>query len=309
MNLGPIRNLLRSITTAMAAVSIAAVAIPPSLAAEPALVSALRDKGAQIVPLGPLGGLAGYLVTPAGGAGYSLYITDDGHGVAGLLYGPDGTLITGGQLAAARGANRPAGAAPRPAPGPAPGPASNALNPAADVAGAGPRDLSVPGEAARPGRSTTVSRAALFERSASAFGFTLGERGPLAVLFADPGCPWSRSAVARIGREAMAGRLRLHVVPVALLGAASARRAAAIAASPDPARAWFARNAGPGGPGSQDARDRIQRNNALFDAWGERSVPLTAHRSMHGGIAGGGIVHRVGDIADLDAWLRELGHE
>ena len=305
MNLGPITKLFQIVSTTIAAVS---VAIPPSHAAEPALVSALRDKGAQIVPLGPRGGLAGYLVTPAGGAGYSLYITNDGHGVAGLLYGPDGTLITGGQLAAMRGANPPAGAAP----GPVPGPASNAPNPAADAAGAGPKDLSDPGEAATPGGTAGVYRAALFERSASAFGFTLGERGPLAVLFADPGCPWSRSAVARIGREAMAGRLRLHVVPVALLGAASARRAVAIAAGPDPAQAWFTRNPGPDGPGGsghQDARDRIQRNNALFDAWGERSVPLIAHRTMQGGIAGGGIVHRVGDIADLDAWLRELGRE
>ena len=286
MNLSPITKLFQIVSTIIAAVSVAAVTIPPSLAAEPALVSALRDKGAEIVPLGPRGGLAGYLVTPAGGAGYSLYITDDGHGVAGLLYGPDGTLITGDQLASMRGENPPAVA--------------------------GPKDLSDPGEAATPGTSTGLSRAALFERSASAFGFTLGERGPLAVLFADPACPWSRSAVARVGREAMAGRLRLHVVPVALLGAASARRAAAIAAGPDPARAWFARNVGrggPGAPGSQDARDRIQRNNALFDAWGERSVPLIAHRTMQGGIAGGGIVHRVGDIADLDAWLRELGHE
>ena len=283
MNLGPITKLFQIVSTTIAAVSVAAVAIPPSHAAEPDLVSALRDKGAEIVPLGPRGGLAGYLVTPAGGAGYSLYITNDGHGVAGLLYGPDGTLITGDQLASMRGENPPAGA--------------------------GPKDLSVPGKAATPGGSTGGSRAALFERSASAFGFTLGERGPLAVLFADPNCPWSRSAVARIGREAMAGRLRLHVVPVALLGAASARRAVAIAAGPDPAQAWFARDAGPGGLGSQEARDRIQRNNALFDAWGERSVPLIAHRTMKGGIAGGGIVHRVGDIADLDAWLRELGRE
>ena len=61
------------------------------------------------MPLGPRGGLAGYLVTPVGGAGYSLYVTNDGHGVAGLLYGPDGVLLTGGQLAAVRGENRPAG--------------------------------------------------------------------------------------------------------------------------------------------------------------------------------------------------------
>ena len=261
-------------------------------------MSALRDKGAQIMPLGARGGLAGYLVTPVGGAGYSLYVTGDGHGVAGLLYGPDGVLITGGQLAAVRGENRPAGAAPSSA--------SGAPNPTMNVEGAGARDSGASAEAATPDTSTGVSRAVLFERSASAFGFTLGERGPLVVLFGDPGCPWSRSAVARIGREAMAGRLRLHVVPVALLGAASAHRAAGIAASSDPAQAWFARDDGPAG---RHARDLIARNNALFDTWGERSVPLIAYRTARGGAAGGGIAHRVGDIADLGAWLRELGHE
>ena len=293
MNSGPIAKFLQNIAPLIAAVSVAAVAIPASRAAEPDLVSALRDKGAQIVPLGPRGGLAGYLVTPVGGAGYSLYVTGDGHGVAGLLYGPDGVLITGGQLAAVRGENRPAGAAPSSA--------SGAPNPTANVEGAGARDSSAFAEAVTPDRSTGVSRAVLFERSASAFGFTLGERGPLVVLFGDPHCPWSRSAVARIGREAMAGKLRLHVVPVALLGAASAHRAAG--SPPVPIRRK---------PGSRatmvrpvlHARDRIARNNAAFDSWGERSVPLIAYRTMQGGIA-----HRVGDIADLNAWLRELGDE
>ena len=256
-------------------------------------MSALRDKGAQIVPWSPHRGLAGYLVTPVGGAGYSLYVTDDGHGVAGLLYGPDGVLITGAQLAVVRGESRLAGTAPSSA--------SGAPNPTANVEGAGVRDSAVPTETATPDTSTGVSRAALFERSASAFGFTFGERGPLVVLFGDPLCSWSRSAVARIGREAMAGKLRLHVVPVALLGAASAHRAAGIAASSNPAQAWFARTDGPSGV---QARERIAGNNALFDAWGERSVPLIAYRTMQGGIA-----HRVGDIADLGAWLRELGHE
>ena len=100
----------------MAAVLVAVVAIPAARAADPDLVSALRDKGAQITPLGASGGLTGYLVTPVGGAGYSLYVTNDGYGVAGLLYGPDGMLITGGQLAAVRGENRPAGTAPNPLP-------------------------------------------------------------------------------------------------------------------------------------------------------------------------------------------------
>ena len=58
------------------------------------------------------------------------------------------------------------------------------------------------------------------------------------------------------------------------------------------------------GPAGKDARDRIARNNAVFDAWGERSVPLIAYRAKQGGI-----VHRVGDIADIGAWLRELEDE
>ena len=293
MNSGSITKLRQNITTIMAAVSVAVVAIPAARAAELDLVNALRDQGAQIVPLGPRGGLTGYLVTPVGGAGYSLYVTNDGHGVAGLLYGPDGVLLTGRQLAAVRGENRLAGAAPSSA--------SGAPNPAANVEGAVVRDSGASTETATPDTSAGVSRAALFEHSASAFGFTLGERGPLVVLFGDPGCPWSRSAVARIGREAMAGKLRLHVVPVALLGAASAHRAAGIAASSNPAQAWFARTDGSSGV---QARERIAGNNALFDAWGERSVPLIAYRAMQGGIA-----HRVGDIADLGAWLRELGDE
>ena len=268
MNSGPITKLRQNITTIMAAVSVAVVAIPAARAAEPDLVSALRDQGAQIMPLGARGGLAGYLVTPVGGAGYSLYVTNDGHGVAGLLYGPDGALLTGRQLAAVRGENRPAGTAPKPLPMLAPSGAASvapvgreAGPPGCGVTGIAPpegastmnahgvgaRNPAVPVEVATRVTANGISRAALFERAASAFGFTLGERGPLVVLFGDPLCPWSRSAVARIGREAMAGKLRLHVVPVALLGAASAHRAAGIAASSNPAQAWFARTRWSGG--------------------------------------------------------------
>ena len=279
----------RSTARAMAAVLAAAAAIPAARAGEPDLVSALRGNGAQIVQLGVRGELAGYLVIPPGGAGYSLYVTGDGHGVAGLLYGPDGALVTGGQLAAARDPTDLAGAAP---------PGSPVAT--ASVAPAGRNETQAATRSAAES-AAAPSTPALFERAASAFGFTLGERGPLVVLFGDALCPWSRAAVARLGSEAIAGKLRLHVVPVALLGAASAHRAAAIAASPDPAQAWFARTDGPAGP---QARDRIARNNALFDAWGERSVPLIAYRTALGGIA-----HRVGDIDDPGAWLRELGDE
>ena len=57
MNAGPIAKLRQNITTIMAAVSVAAVAIPAARAAELDLVNALRDKGAQIMPLGARGGL------------------------------------------------------------------------------------------------------------------------------------------------------------------------------------------------------------------------------------------------------------
>ena len=249
------------------------------------LVSALRANGAEIVSLGSRGGLDGYFVTPAKGAGYNLYVTKDGHAVAGLLYGPDGMEITGAQLAAAR-------------------------RPAADLAqgvgGTTPETL-VP-ETAAPAMtahaapdtggpaSSSPSRTGLFERSAAAFGFTLGERGPLAVLLGDPICSFSRSTAARLGRAALDGLLQLRVVPVAVLGAEAARRAVAIAAHPEPARAWFEG----GGTADPTGAERIARNNALFDEWGATAVPLIAWQTRDGAVG-----HRVGDIDDVDAWLTD----
>ena len=250
----------------------------------PATIAALRARGARTRALGERGGLAGYLVELADGGAYALYLTPDGHAVAGLLYAPDGTLLTGGQLAAGRGAAGPGGA------------------------------LDAEGRAARPGTDATVRTAhavegagagpdaeARFERAASAFGFTLGHTGPLAVLFADPGCRWSRSAAARLGQQALAGRLRLRVVPVGLLGAASARTAAGIASSPDPAAAWFGGDVPPPQP---EGGTRIAHNNALYEAWGETGVPLIVRRDARGRVA-----HRVGDVDDVAAWLEGLPHE
>ena len=268
-------HLLLSGLVALTAVSMAAA--PPVKAAEGAgqrdLIEALRSGGAQVVALGARGGLDGYFVTPAEGAGYGLYLTGDGHAVAGLLYGPDGMEITGAQLAAARSGAQ--GGAARPA---APGTDAAIATAHAAGEGAGPPSP------------------ALFERTAGAFGFTLGDRGPLVVLFGDAACPWSRSAAARLGRGALDGRLRLHVVPVAVLGAAAARRAAGIAASPDPASAWFEG----GGTADRGGAERIARNNALFEEWGAAAVPLIVWRG-----SGGEVRHRVGDVDDVGAWLRD----
>ena len=317
----------------LAAVSIVTMAaIPSSFAAgEADLLTALRAKGAQVLPLGSRGGLAGYFVTPAKGAGYSLYLTATGHAVAGLLYGPDGALITEDQLAAAGTANATVASCNRQRsdPGRAGPVASADADMQGDVSPITPKQQDaqlLKGRCELPVKSTGTpiaettiaepksfdaaigllppfppSAADLFERSAAAFGFTLGERGPAIVLFGDARCPWSRSAAAKVGREAIAGRLRLRVVPVALLGAAAARRAAGIAASPDPAQAWFDRI---DHPADRAGRDRIARNNALFDAWGVRSVPLIVWRGKDGGVS-----QRLGDIADIGVWLREAGLE
>ena len=262
---------------------IAGAVAPSQAGGEPGVVSALRANGAAVLPLGPRGGLDGYFVTPSGGAGYSLYVTRDGHAVAGLLYGPDGSELTGAQLAAAQAGEAPVADA-----------AAVSADPGAKIVSA---------HAATDAAGTpSTSQAALFERSSAAFGFTLGEGGPHVVLFGDPACRWSRSAAARLGREALAGRLRLRVVPVAVLGADAARRAAGIAASPDPARAWFE---GTEHPADQRGAERIARNNALFDAWGANAVPLIAWQGRDGAVG-----HRVGDVDDVDAWLKEtLGPE
>ena len=275
---------------------------------EPAMVAALREKGAQILALGERGGLSGHFVELADGDAYGLYLTPDGHAVAGLLYGPDGTLVTGRQIAAARGATGG-------------GIGTNTAGPVFDGAGNAEASISVRSrngdapltEGARqladPARLAHLyaddpevpDTEVLFERSASAFGFTLGRSGPPVLLFADPACRWSRSAAARLGRAALDGRLHLRVVPVGVLGAASAREAAAIASAPDPALAWFE---GSGAPAGAEGGRRIGRNNALFDDWGGDAVPLIVWRAR-----GGRIVHRLGDLDDAGAWLEALPHE
>ena len=282
----PIHLLLSGLLT-LTAVSLAAPPVNAAGGGGSDLIEALRANGARIVSLGVRGGLDGYFVVPAEAGGYSLYLTGDGHAVAGLLYGPDGTEITGNQLAAAHPERRRAGGVDA-----QPVQAAGAAAVIAHAASDGPGAASPP-----PSQGVPLSRAALFERSASAFGFTLGERGPLVVLFGDAACSWSRAAAARLGREALAGRLQLRVVPVAILGGDAARLAAGIAASADPASAWFE-----GAPRPADRRgaERIARNNALFDEWGASAVPLIAWRARDGAV---GV--RVGDIDDVGAWLRE----
>ena len=264
-------------------------------AGEAGILAALRGNGAQLLPLGERSGLAGYLVTRTNGEVYTLYITPDGHGIVGLLYAPDGGLVTGAQVATATAALKGQIALPAAAAG--------AFVPTPRTSGGGKA-------AAPPSRPPVIAGsmgagrdlAALLRDSGQGFGFTLAKAGSSArsvVVFGDPACPWSRSAVARLGEQALAGRLRLRVLPVALLGEASARWAAGVASASDPALAWFAKTPG---AASADGARHIERNNALFSAWGERSVPLILWRDRDGRIS-----RRAGDIGDVEAWLAEFG--
>ena len=247
-------------------------------AAAPAgIVDALRARGAAMTALGRHGGLEGWFVELGRGEAYSLYVTPEGYAVAGPMYGPDGTLVTGGQLEAAGKTEVSDGLDGRPR----------------RVASAG---AAAPGVSKVPIRAKQAPSGA-FGRSAAAFGFTLGDRGPLAVLIGDPGCSWSRSTVAALGRLALAGRFRLHVVPVGILGAASAKRAVRIASSPDPAQAWFGRGVA---PAHRAGGHWIEANNAVFESWGEDAVPLIAWSGPRGGP-----VYAVGAVADPERWARE----
>ena len=216
---------------------------PPDV---PAMVRALRSKGIQVIPLGRHGKLEGWLVELAADNSYTLYTSPEGYAVAGLLYGPDGALLTAGQLAASgRNPVRPGKS-----------PASSPPAPADDGAD-------------------------LLARAALAAGFTLGREGPSVTLFGDPTCPWSRSAAATLADRALQGDLRLRIIPVGVLGERSRQLAAAILAHARPDQAWFGHVAG---DPTDAARAQLAANNAAFDAWGENFVPLIAWRSADGKI-------------------------
>lgn len=228
---------------------------------EPEVVAELRAAGAEIVELGRQGGLEGYFVRLPDGSVYTLYVTDEGFAVNGLLYAPDGALLTSAQLEMTR-------------------------------------------QLEGPGRFD-MEKTALEERfleSLHGHGFTLGSKGPLVLVFADPECRWSRLVVAEFAQRALEGVLRVRVLPVALLGSESALRAMVVLSSEDPLLEWFSPGTSVGG--GPEGRDRVLDNNRRFESWGESAVPLTVFRRADGEIAAG-----VGDIVDMDAFVAALYRE
>ena len=243
----------------VAALGLAAfLAFGARAAVEPEVIAELRRGGAEIVELGRQGGLEGYFVRLPDGSVYTLYVTEEGFAVNGLLYAPDGKLLTDAQLESSL-----------------------------QLEGPGPAD------------PETAALERRFLESLQGHGFTIGQKGPVVIVFADPECRWSRLAVAELAERAVQGALRVRVVPVALLGTESALRAMVVLSSEHPELEWF--SAGVSVKGEPEGAERVLDNNRRFEAWGESAVPLTVYRERDGGIAAG-----VGDIVDMAAFVAGL---
>ena len=198
-----------------------------------------------------------------------------------MLYAPDGTVLTVDQLrrAAAVGIPMEPGARstlPHAIPPPDPGrtslpfsaaipwPAPQPTLPSPSPPVIPPDDATLSVEPSVPGTP----------HDPAATGFSLGSTGRAVTIFADPGCPFSRSTVARFAHAALEGAVRLTVVPVALLSADSAHQA--LAAVENGAEAWFARAAVQPTPATAAA---VRGNNAAHGATGLGVVPVRRPRS------------------------------
>lgn len=130
--------------------------------------------------------------------------------------------------------------------------------------------------AVRPASGTMDVVEALFDATQRAEGFTVGDRGPVIHVFADPTCPFSMEHVGDLVAHARAGRLRAHVIPVGLLGERAAVRAVEIMGAERPEVAWE----GVVRPEFDHALGaaRVARNLDLHAAWRVRGVPFSVWR-------------------------------
>ena len=252
-----------------------------------ALVEGLRANGAEVRPLGRRGALEGWLVTPRGKQPYTLYVDESGHGVMGLLFAPDGRELTARQVeSAGKTASR------------LPGDIRKWTEPDESQARPAATASRVVLGADRSGSAPAPS-AGVLEASLAVEGFDLGEAGPQVAIFADPTCLPSRLAVAELSRRALAGEIRLRVVPVGARGAEAEAMAALVLGSGDRAKTWFTLDREDEWPAlSADAAAGVALNRRLFERTGSAFVPFTLKREADGGIAS-----LVG--ADFAAWFGE----
>ncbi len=236
------------------------------------LVDQLRANGTGVTKLGTAHGLAGFLVRPAAGPPYTLYVAPSGAGVVGQLYDAGGALLSRRQLAAALGkiptaSARLAGATSGPAITPAAGGATDRLL-----------------------------------TSTLATGHAVIAGTPDVIVFADPGCRHSRDWLAALASNAR-GRYGLRLIPVAVLGEGSVLAALRVLAADNPVAAWSHATAAalPDDTFMTAAAAELTTNNALFARWQADAVPFTIYRSTTGQYR-----TREGAAADINGFLAGL---
>ncbi len=251
----------------------------------PGIVTLLRESGASVEAIGVTPGLTGWHVTRSADdddPGYTLYVTASGHAVAGVLYDAQGVVLTVDQLRAADERERQKNAAPDAAMW-VPDASAVPLDPDYHSPETHPLSRGDFATALSPPPPTT--------------GFSLGQAGPVVHVFADPTCSFSRITVARFAQAAIGGKVRLTVIPLALLGADSAYQALA-AVGEEGGHAWFAREAAEPTPVTSAA---VRQNNQAHAATGLDVVPVVRTFS-----AGGAWHDRAGAVSDVAGFLEDL---
>lgn len=235
----------------------------------PSQLAAIAPGG--VVELGEQHGLRGLFVR-SGRQFQVFYVTPDGQRVVpGVLWGADGRELTRAQLAGV------AGAVPTVVLG--------------DVR---------PGEGVgAPSALTAVAR--------SHAGFVGAETAPTLWMFADPRCVYSVRAMQVLQPFVAAGRVRLGVIPVAVLdrepGGASAQVASAmLSESAERMVATWQANRLTGVAAAAEAPAKLRENMAVVEAVGLRGTPTFFYRKRDGSEG------RVDGLpADVGALVASLG--
>jgi protein-disulfide isomerase len=245
------------------------------------------SQGADINYLGRKFGLDGWLVSKGNNI-QVVYTTLDGQGtLVGLLYGPNGDVVTGEQLiqAKAHGLNLPNTTLDF-------NNMQNATNIAGAVAGASADSNSPVSNPFAPAGSTAPAGESPSERiwkeMPSSTYLTFGSaKAPVVYVFMDPHCHYCHDYFLSLQSNFLPqNNIQLRVVPVGILGPDSEKDAEKILNAKDPASAWQKSENGDTSAfaqeGSPEAAAKLQQNLKLMGEWNIKGTPGTIYRGKDG---------------------------
>jgi hypothetical protein len=239
-------------------------------APDPDSISTLKQfkqAGADVNYIGRLYGLDGWLITKDT-AVEVVYTTLDGQAsVVGLLYGPEGNLVTAGQLEAAKQKGLVL-------------PNTTAGKPAAEA-------VSVP-PGTQPGETPGSAGERLWADAGASTYITIGAKtAPVLYIFVDPRCHYCQGYWQDLNAspQTMAA-VQLRLIPVGILGPDSVQIAQQVLSAPDMAAAWKAvekvdystlpKTIAP------DAAAKLEANRQLMIKYGFGGTPYSVYRGKDG---------------------------